>query len=116
MASGEVAIFAAASTLASGRHNAAQITYCMTWRHVEHPPVLFWVLFYTNWYFGRFIRSSKAATRPAKEAAMPNISQPTGQDWDAVNVGRGGSSSRAPKTAREVSLMKAAGKLSTEKR
>ena len=47
---------------------------------------------------------------------MPNISQPTGQDWDAVNVGRGGSSSRAPKTAREVSLMKAAGKLSTEKR
>ena len=51
------------------------------------------------------------------EEAMPNISQPTGQDWDAVNVGRGASSRpKAPKSAREVSLMKATGKLTTEKR
>lgn len=48
---------------------------------------------------------------------MPNISQPTGQDWGAVNVGRGASSrAKAPKSAREVSLMKATGKLTTEKR
>jgi hypothetical protein len=48
---------------------------------------------------------------------MPNVSQPTGQDWDAVNVGRGASSrAKAPKTAREISLMKATGKLATEKR
>ena len=48
---------------------------------------------------------------------MPNISHPTGQDWDAVNVGKGTASrTKAPKSAREITMMKASGKLATEKR
>ena len=47
---------------------------------------------------------------------MPNISMPSGQDWDAVNAGRGTGYTSAPKTAREITRMKAQGKLATERR
>ncbi len=64
-----------------------------------------------------FHSSSFRKRRRTIGRTMPNVSQPTGQDWDAVNVGRGASSrAKAPKTAREISLMKATGKLATEKR
>lgn len=48
---------------------------------------------------------------------MPNIAMPTGQDWSSQNVGRS-SVKRVgvPKTASEITRMKAAGKLATEKR
>lgn len=42
-----------------------------------------------------------------------------GQDWDTVNVGRSSvshSKAAAPKNAREISMLKAAGVLTTEKR
>ena len=41
---------------------------------------------------------------------------PSGQDWDAVNAGRGTGYTSAPKTAREITRMKAQGKLATERR
>ena len=41
---------------------------------------------------------------------------PHTQDWGSVNVGRGGASRAAPKTARGISMAKAAGLVSTEKR
>ena len=48
---------------------------------------------------------------------MPNVSLPTGQDWDAVNVGRSGAGrTKAPKTAREITAAKATGAITTEKR
>lgn len=50
---------------------------------------------------------------------MPQQHNPgSGQDWSSVNVGRGSSVKKggAPKTARELSMAKAAGLVSTEKR
>ena len=48
---------------------------------------------------------------------MPQQYNPAGQDWDPVNAGRGnGISKTAPKTAKELSLAKASGLVSTEKR
>ena len=49
---------------------------------------------------------------------MPQQHHATGQDWGTVNVGRGtlGGKKAAPKNAREVSMLKAAGVLTTEKR
>ena len=50
---------------------------------------------------------------------MPQAYNPSGQDWDSVNAGRSGVAGAkvtAPKTAREVTTMKAAGLLATEKR
>lgn len=49
---------------------------------------------------------------------MPQQYNPSGQDWAPVNAGRGGttSGSRAPKSARELSMAKAAGLVTTEKR
>lgn len=49
---------------------------------------------------------------------MPNVSLPTGQDWDSVNVGKSGAGGRTktPKSAREITMAKAAGTLATEKR
>jgi hypothetical protein len=52
---------------------------------------------------------------------MPQQVIPTGQDWGAVNVGRGasgllGAKATVPKTERELSLAKAAGLVATEKR
>ena len=49
---------------------------------------------------------------------MPQQYNPSGQDWDPVNVGRSstGGLKAVPKTAQEVSLAKAAGLVATEKR
>jgi putative transcription factor len=49
---------------------------------------------------------------------MPNISHPTGQDWEPVNAGQShaGGRVKTPKTARELSAAKEAGLVSTEKR
>ena len=50
---------------------------------------------------------------------MPQQHHPTGQDWAPVNVGSatvGGAKKSAPKNARQVSMLKAAGVLTTEKR
>lgn len=49
---------------------------------------------------------------------MPQQQHPTGQDWGAVNVGRGtlGGKSAVPKTARGIDMAKAAGVVSTEKK
>ena len=48
---------------------------------------------------------------------MPNISFPTGQDWDPVNAGQSNVGRvKTPKTARELTAAKAAGLVSTEKR
>lgn len=49
---------------------------------------------------------------------MPQQHNPSGQDWSTVNVGAssGGLKKAAPKTARELSLAKAAGLVATEKR
>jgi hypothetical protein len=50
---------------------------------------------------------------------MPQQTLPSGQDWDPVNVGRSsvpGKKGVVPKTAREVTMLKAAGALTTEKR
>jgi putative transcription factor len=47
---------------------------------------------------------------------MPNVPLPTGQDWDAVNVGKSSTRTKAPKTAREITAAKASGTLATEKR
>lgn len=46
---------------------------------------------------------------------MPNA-LPTGQDWDAVNVGKSNTRTKAPKTAREITAAKASGNIATEKR
>lgn len=46
---------------------------------------------------------------------MPQQYNPSGQDWDPVNVGRGSSSAK-PKTSQQLSMMKAAGLVSTEKK
>lgn len=48
---------------------------------------------------------------------MPQSYNPSGQDWGAVNVGRGalGGSSQ-PKTARDIDAAKSSGLLTTEKR
>lgn len=55
-----------------------------------------------------------------KITIMPQQYNPgTGQDWGAVNVGRGsggGGKKKAPKTAYGISMAKAAGTLVTEKR
>jgi len=50
---------------------------------------------------------------------MPqNYNPGTGQDWDPVNAGRGslGKKTTAPKSAREMSMAKAAGLVTTEKK
>lgn len=48
---------------------------------------------------------------------MPQQYNPSGQDWAPVSAGRGsGVRKAAPKTARELSMAKAAGLVSTEKR
>lgn len=49
---------------------------------------------------------------------MPNISHPTGQDWEPVNAGQShaGARFKTPKTARELLAAKEAGLVSTEKR
>jgi len=48
---------------------------------------------------------------------MPNYSVPQGQDWESVNVGRSHSGKvTVPKTAREISLAKEKGLITTEKR
>ena len=48
---------------------------------------------------------------------MPNISQPTGQDWGTVNVGRSSiNRSVVPKTAAGVSRAKAMGLVTTERK
>jgi len=48
---------------------------------------------------------------------MPNVVQPSGQDWGDVKVGKhSGPLRKAPKSASGVSMMKAAGLLKTEKR
>lgn len=48
---------------------------------------------------------------------MPNVSMPTGQDWDSVNVGRSSVGRvTVPKTARGITAAKAAGKLTTERK
>ena len=51
---------------------------------------------------------------------MPQQSLPSGQDWNPVNAGRatssGGGLKAVPKTAQELSLAKARGLVTTEKR
>jgi len=48
---------------------------------------------------------------------MPNIAHPTGQDWGVVNVGRASSGRVAvPKTAAGITLAKATGAITTERR
>eukprot|EP00549_Striatella_unipunctata_P021784 CAMPEP_0118711960 /NCGR_PEP_ID=MMETSP0800-20121206/24461_1 /TAXON_ID=210618 ORGANISM="Striatella unipunctata, Strain CCMP2910" /NCGR_SAMPLE_ID=MMETSP0800 /ASSEMBLY_ACC=CAM_ASM_000638 /LENGTH=165 /DNA_ID=CAMNT_0006616779 /DNA_START=102 /DNA_END=599 /DNA_ORIENTATION=- len=49
---------------------------------------------------------------------MPNVSMPSGQDWDAVNVGRGtvGRPGAKPKTASQIAAARAAGTLTTERK
>lgn len=47
---------------------------------------------------------------------MPQQFNPSGQDWDAVNAGRGTIGRAVPKTAREIDQAKAAGTVQTEKR
>jgi putative transcription factor len=51
---------------------------------------------------------------------MPQQSLPSGQDWAPVNAGRSGSSAgglkAVPKTAQELTLAKARGLVTTEKR
>lgn len=48
---------------------------------------------------------------------MPQQYNPSGQDWAPVNAGRGGGVQKsAPKTQRELSMAKAAGLVTTEKR
>uniref|UniRef100_A0A7S4MPQ6 HTH cro/C1-type domain-containing protein n=1 Tax=Odontella aurita TaxID=265563 RepID=A0A7S4MPQ6_9STRA len=49
---------------------------------------------------------------------MPNISMPSGQDWDAVNVGRSGASGRkaVPKSAAGITAAKASGLVATERK
>lgn len=50
---------------------------------------------------------------------MPQQYNPSGQDWDAVNVGRSataGGMKAVPKTAQELSLAKSRGLVTTEKR
>lgn len=48
---------------------------------------------------------------------MPNRDVAGGQDWGAVNVGKGsGSRIAVPKTARAITAAKAQGKLVTEKK
>jgi hypothetical protein len=53
-----------------------------------------------------------------KENKMPQQYNPSGQDWDAVNVGKGSLAGKkaVPKTARGVDMAKAAGIVATEKR
>jgi hypothetical protein len=48
---------------------------------------------------------------------MPNVSIPTGQDWDAVNAGKSHAGRvKKPQTARELDAAKAKGLVATEKR
>jgi putative transcription factor len=47
---------------------------------------------------------------------MPQQALPSGQDWAPVNVGRASGGLVKPKTAQELSMAKAAGLVSTEKR
>lgn len=48
---------------------------------------------------------------------MPNISQPTGQDWGVVNVGRASTTrSTVPQTAQGLARAKAMGLVSTERK
>jgi Multiprotein bridging factor 1 len=49
---------------------------------------------------------------------MPQQYNPSGQDWDPVNVGKSGTGGikAVPKTAQELSLAKARGLVTTEKR
>jgi Multiprotein bridging factor 1 len=49
---------------------------------------------------------------------MPQAYNPSGQDWDPVNVGRSGTGGikAVPKTAQELSLAKSRGLVTTEKR
>lgn len=48
---------------------------------------------------------------------MPNVSLPTGQDWDAVNAGKSHEGRmKKPQTARELDAAKAKGLVATEKR
>jgi hypothetical protein len=48
---------------------------------------------------------------------MPTgTNMPVTQDWGTVNVGRGGSTTSKPKTARGIDMAKASGALTTEKR
>jgi hypothetical protein len=53
-----------------------------------------------------------------QKRVMPQQHIPSGQDWDAVNVGRSGTGGlkAVPKTAQELSLAKAKGLVTTEKR
>lgn len=50
-------------------------------------------------------------------STMPNISQPTGQDWGVVNVGRASTNrSTVPQTAQGLARAKAMGLVSTERK
>mmetsp|Transcript_40266 Transcript_40266/g.74495 ORF Transcript_40266/g.74495 Transcript_40266/m.74495 type:complete len:175 (-) Transcript_40266:84-608(-) len=48
---------------------------------------------------------------------MPNVSMPTGQDWDAVNVGRASAGRKAvPKSAAGITAAKERGLVATERK
>lgn len=50
---------------------------------------------------------------------MPNVSMPSGQDWEPVNVGKSASAAKAitvPKSAKEITRLKEQGKIVTEKK